>query len=80
MGHKKHYRVRHDRDEFARGTAHIKGIEGFRGMAKTRLVKFRGMSRSTLYSHLKECEFRFNHRDEDLYRLLLKITGSAIVI
>jgi transposase-like protein len=23
--------------------------------------------------HLKECEFRFNHRDEDLYHLLLKM-------
>ena len=80
MGYKKHYRVRYDRDEFARGTARINGIEGFWGMAKTRLVKFRGMSRSTFYFHLKECEFRFNHRDEDLYRLLLKITRSAIAI
>lgn len=80
MGYKKHYRVRHDRDEFARGSAHINGIEGFWGMAKTRLVKFRGMRRSTFYLHLKECEFRFNHRDEDLYRLLLRITRSAFAI
>ena len=34
MGYRKHYRVRHDRDEFARGTSHINGIEGFWGMAK----------------------------------------------
>ena len=47
MGYKKHYRIRHDRDEFVRGTAHINGIEGFWGLAKTRLVKFKGMSRST---------------------------------
>jgi transposase len=80
MGYQKHYRVRHDRDEFVRGTAHINGIEGFWGLAKTRLVKFKGMSRSTFYLHLKECERRFNHRDEDLYHLLLKITGSAIAI
>ncbi len=80
MGYRKHYRVRHDRDEFVRGNSHINGIEGFWGMAKTRLVKFRGMSRSTFYLHLKECEFRFNHRDEDLYRLLLKITRSTFVI
>jgi transposase len=51
-----------------------KGIEGFSGLAKTRLVKFKGMSRSTFYLHLKECEWRFNHRDQDLYQLLLKIT------
>ena len=80
MGYRKHYRVRHDRNEFVRGNSHINGIEGFWGMAKTRLVKFRGMCRSTFYLHLKECEFRFNHRDEDLYRLLLKITRSAIAI
>lgn len=80
MGYRKHYRVRHDRDEFVRGNSHINGIEGFWGMAKTRLVKFRGMSRSTFYLHLKECEWRFNHRDEDLYRLLLKITRSTFVI
>jgi transposase len=80
MGYQKHYRVRHDRDEFVRGTAHINGIEGFWGLAKTRLVKFKGMSPSTFYLHLKESEFRFNHRDEDLYHLLLKITRSAIAI
>jgi transposase len=80
MGYQKHYRVRHDRDEFVRGNSHINGIEGFWGMAKTRLVKFKGMRRSTFYLHLKECEFRFNHRDEDLYHLLLKITRSTLVI
>ena len=80
MGYQKHYRVHHDKDEFVRGTAHINGIEGFWGLAKTRLVKFKGMSPSTFYLHLKECEFRFNHRDEDLYQLLLNINRSAIVI
>lgn len=79
-GYKKHYRIRHDRDEFVRGTAHINGIEGFWGLAKTRLVKFKGISPPTFYLHLKECEFRFNHRDEDPYQLLLKITRSAILI
>jgi transposase-like protein len=80
MGYQKHYRVQHGQDEFVRGNSHINGIEGFWGLAKTRLVKFKGMSRSTFYLHLKECEFRFNHRDEDLYQLLLKITRSAIAI
>lgn len=80
MGYQKHYRVQHGKDEFVRGNAHINGIEGFWGIAKTRLVKFKGMSRATFYLHLKECEFRFNHRDEDLYHLLLKISRSAIPI
>ena len=27
----------------------------------------------TFHLHLKECEFRFNHRGQDMYRLILKI-------
>ena len=40
---------------------------------RPRLVRFRGMSPSTFNLHLKECEFRFNHRGQDLSRLILKI-------
>ncbi|MDY7038843.1 MAG: IS1595 family transposase, partial [Thermodesulfobacteriota bacterium] len=28
---------------------------------------------STFYLHLKECEFRFNYRNDDLYKMLLKM-------
>ncbi|MFH0881957.1 MAG: IS1595 family transposase, partial [bacterium] len=52
---------------------HINGIESFWGYAKSRLARFRGVPRNTFYLHLKECEFRFNNRREDLYQLLLKI-------
>ena len=41
--------------------------------AKIRLVKFHGIDKRTFNLHLKECEFRFNNRGEDLYKLLLKI-------
>ena len=51
---------------------HINGIENFWGLAKVRLFKFRGMNKKIFYLHLKECEFRFNHRKENLYQLLLK--------
>ena len=73
MGYKKHYRVRHSDDEFANKKSHINGIENFWGLAKGRLAKFRGLSKEMFYFHLKETEFRFNHRNEDLYRILLKI-------
>ena len=77
MGYKKHYRVRHGKNEFARKEKgirnHINGIENFWGIAKVRLYKFRGMDKKTFYLHLKECEFRFNHRQDNLYLLLLKI-------
>ena len=78
MGYKKHYRVYHGKNEFAKKEKknvknHINGIENFWGLAKVRLSKFRGMNKDTFYLHLKECELRFNHRKDDLYRLLLKI-------
>lgn len=48
-------------------------IENFWGNAKSRLAKFKGMHSSTYRYHVKECEFRFNNRNKDLYQLLLKI-------
>lgn len=73
MGYKKHYRISHGDNEFANGRNHINGIENFWGIAKSRLNKFRGLSKKTFYLHLKECEFRFNHRNEDLYKFILHI-------
>jgi transposase-like protein len=73
VGYDKHYRVHHGKDEFVRGKSHINGIESFWSYAKIRLVKFHGLDKESFNLHLKECEFRFNHRGEDLYRLLLKI-------
>lgn len=73
VGYGKHLRVDHGRNEFAKGKTHINGIEGFWGFAKTRLSRFRGMSKVTFYLHLKECEFRFNSRGDNLYRTILKI-------
>lgn len=32
-----------------------------------------GVSEQTFYLHLKETEFRFNHRNDNLYQILLKI-------
>ena len=73
LGYRKHFRVNHGKNEFVRGKSHINGIESFWGLAKTRLAKFRGMNRATFYLHLKECEFRFNHRADNLYLLVLNI-------
>jgi transposase len=73
FGYRKHYRVKHGDNEFANGKNHINGIENFWGLAKTRLSKFRGVHKHTFYLHLKECEFRFNYRHENLYKMLLKI-------
>ena len=73
FGYKKHFRVHHGKNEFVRGNSHINGIESFWGYVKTRLVKFKGMDKKMCNLHLKECEFRFNHRGEDMYQILLKL-------
>ena len=51
----------------------IKHLESFWGYAKTRLVKFKGMNKNMFELHLKECEFRFNNRKQNLYKILLEI-------
>jgi len=72
-GYKKHYRVHHGQNEFARGTSHINGIENFWGIAKVRLAKLRGLRQEHFYLHLKESEFRYNMRNEDMYHTLLEL-------
>jgi transposase-like protein len=73
LGHKKHYRVQHGNNEFANETSHVNEIGNFWGITKIHLSKFRGLSKSTFYLQLKECELRLNHRGQNLYKLLLKI-------
>ena len=73
VGFDRHFRVRHGQDEFVGGASHINGIESFWSFAKARLQQFKGVPRHTFLLHLKECEFRFNHRYEDLNKLLLKL-------
>jgi transposase len=73
IGFDKHFRVNHGANEFARGEHHINGIESFWSYAKRRLQKFNGISAATFYLHLKETEFRFNHRHDNLYLGILKL-------
>jgi len=80
LGYKKHYRVHHGKNEFANGRRHINGIESFWSYAKRRLAKFHGVPRSTFYLHLKECEFRFNYRTQDIYKIVLKMVRDNPLI
>lgn len=73
VGYSKHFRVNHSDDVFAIGDIHINGIESFWSYAKRRLQKFNGVPPKTFHLHLKECEYRFNHRNENLELLLLKL-------
>ena len=67
-----HYRVFHSENEFARGKSHVNGIENFWSFAK-----FNGCSSDAFVLHLEECEWRYNHRREDLLPLLKRLYRKA---
>lgn len=68
----KHYRIHHSENEFARGRNHVNGIESFWSYTKRRLNKFNGIRKDNFLIHLKESEFRWNTRNDNMYRKLLK--------
>jgi len=68
-----HYRVYHSHNEFARGKCHVNGIESFWSFAKRRLNKFNGIASHKFNLHLKECEFRWNYRNQNIYAKMLQI-------
>jgi len=68
----KHYRVYHSKDEFARGKSHINGIESFWSFTKRRMRKQNGVRKDKFLLHLKESEWRWNHRYDNIYNILLK--------
>ena len=67
------FRVNTPPSGLIKGRSGIDEIDMFWGMLKSRLVKFRGLNCSTLFLHVKETEFRYNYRNEDIYSLLVNI-------
>ncbi|MBS3116423.1 transposase [Candidatus Woesearchaeota archaeon] len=71
--------IRHDKDEFAKAKNHINGIEGFWSFAKERFYKYHGINKNNYPFYLKEMEFRFNHRNENVFNLLFDICVRGLV-
>ena len=69
----KHFRINHDEKFSDEKRNHINGIENFWGYAKMKLKRYHGVSRSHFFLYLKEIEYRFNHRNEDLRVLIRNI-------
>jgi len=59
--------------EFARSHNHINGIESFWSYVKRKMRKHNGIPRRKFYLYLKEAEFRFNHRDENISDIMHKV-------
>ena len=70
----KHYKVNHSKTLVDKRTKnHINGIEGFWSFAKHILYNYRGVSKYHFPMYLKEVEYRFNHRRENLFKLFLLV-------
>jgi len=61
----------------AHGAGDIERIETFGHFLRLRLTKFKGLRREKFYFHLKESEYRYNNRDQDLNTLLLGMLGET---
>jgi len=64
----RHLSINHQK-RFARGKVYINGLEGFWSWAKERLIKHHGISPRWFPYYLKELEFRYNHRHDDMFDL-----------
>jgi transposase len=69
----KHNKINHKKEKYVNGRIHINGIEGFWSYAKERFHKYHGIMKHNYPFYLKEMEFRFNHRNESLFKLLFDI-------
>jgi len=62
----RHMRIDYGK-RFVNGKVYINGIKGFWSFAKERLMKYHGVNPKKFPFYLKELEFRYNHRQHDLY-------------
>jgi transposase-like protein len=68
-----HYRVFCCENEFAGGKPHVNGIESFWSYAKHRPAKFNACKSDKFVIRLMETEFRCNHRNEKLVKIIKKL-------
>jgi transposase len=54
-------------------TIHTNGIEGYWSFAKERFLKFHGVSHAYFLTYLKEYEWRFNHRRDDIFLEIVRL-------
>ena len=78
VGYDKHIRINKQKT-FAKGRAHINGIEAFWSFTKRRLAKFNGV-KVNFPLHLKECEWRYNKPASFLAKNLLTLIKSPVKV
>ena len=71
-----HYRVYTAKMNLFALKSHVNATESFWSFAKRRLSKFNGIASHKCNLHLKECELRFNFRDQDIFPIMGKIHSN----
>jgi transposase len=69
--YKKAFRV--SKEYLEENSFSLNEIDSFWSFARNRLEKFNGVTNRTFPLHLKECEWRFNRRDNNLYAEILQL-------
>ena len=61
---------------YANKPSYVDNLDNFWTFTKERMDKFQGIAKHKFYMHLKESEFRFNFRNDNLYAVMLKLISS----
>jgi transposase len=61
-----------------KGRDHLNGMEGFWPFAKHWLYPFRSVPKQYFHLYLKEVEWRFNHRNDNLLPLLRGLLNQSV--
>lgn len=75
-----HEIVSHQEGEYARATATISGIEGFWAYAKERLLRPHRVADDHFLLHLKEVEYRFNHRELEPEEFVNHLLSEVLLV
>ncbi len=65
----RHLKIDHSK-RFSSGKVYINGLERFWSWAKERLIKHHGISKENFPLYLKELEFRYNNRNNDIFEFV----------
>jgi transposase len=76
--HGNHVVIRKEKGK-PKGRDHLNGIEGFWSYAKHWLYQYRGVPKRYFHLYLKEIEWRFNHRHENLVPLVRTMLNQRVV-
>ena len=69
---KRHESVNHSAKEWVRGDVHTGTIDGYWGLLKRAIIgSFHQVSIKHLHRYLAEAEYRWNHREDDLFALVV---------